>query len=140
VLLRHPTDHYFRMARASVTDPWLHGHLDQQIAMLAPSYAALARQDWSTEQARADLVAEVQVSDRVPAGWHEPIPATLIGVQHGSLSVGSQLGIRLVADPAAPFNGTLLSVLAGERWLICGELLDDETVIPADGTRRTHPS
>jgi hypothetical protein len=139
-MLRRPRDHYFRRARASVTDPALVAWLDQLIATLAPSYEFLAAADWSSEEAQAELFVEVEFREPVPISWKVPVPATVVGVRRGSASIGSQIGLRLVADPRAPFNGTLLSVLEGERWLVCGTLLDDGTVLPSDGTRRLRSS
>ena len=135
-MLRHPTDHYFSMARASMTDPALMAYLDQQIAAFAPSYLALAARDWSSEETQAEIIVELQICEPIPPGWKDPVPATVVGVRRGSVPIGAQVGLRLVADRDAPFNGTLLSALSGERWLVYGALLDDGTLLPFDGTRR----
>jgi hypothetical protein len=134
--LRHPTDHYFSMARASMTDPALVAYLDQQIAGFAPSYAALSAGDWSPQETQAEIVVELQISEPTSFGWKDPVPATVVGVHRASVPIGAQVGLRLVADQDAPFNGTLLSVLSGERWLVYGALLDDGTLLPSNGTRR----
>lgn len=135
-MLRHPRDHYFSRARVTMTDPALVAYLDQLITTLAPRYAALAAADWSSEEAQAEIVVEIEFCEPVPTGWKVPVPATVVGAHRGDVAIDSRVGLRLVADPDAPFNGTLLSVLAGERWLVCGTLLDDGTLLPSDGTRR----
>ena len=135
-MLRHPSDHYFSMARASMTEPELVAYLDQQIAAFAPSYAALAAGDWSSQETQAEIAVELQIYEPTPTGWKDPVPATVVGIHRGSVPIGAQVGLRLVADRDAPFNGTLLSALSGERWLVYGALLDDGTLLPSDGTRR----
>jgi hypothetical protein len=64
------------------------------------------------------------------------VPARVVGIHRRSVPIGAQVGLRLVTDRDATFDGTLLSVLSGERWLVCGTLLDDGTLLPSDGTRR----
>jgi hypothetical protein len=54
----------------------------------------------------------------------------------GTTSLDEQIAVRLVEDPDGPFNGTLVSFLDGERWLICARELEDGTLLPLDGTRR----
>jgi hypothetical protein len=135
-MLRHPADHYFSRARATMTDRPLVAYLDQQIAAFAPSYTALAARDWSSQETQAELIVELQISEQTPSGWKDPVPATVVGIHRGGAPMGAQVGLRLVADRDAPFNGTLLSALSGERWLVCGALLDDGTLLPSDGTRR----
>lgn len=51
-LLRHPGDHWFRRARPEIRDPMLGAVIDDWIAEFAPSYAALAGEDWSAEERR----------------------------------------------------------------------------------------
>ena len=133
-LLRHPIDQYFRAARAAVSDEDLCQLLDAQIAVLAASYDRLIAGTSSHDE--AELVVELRVGDAPDQGWTEPVPTTVVGVAVGAATVGDQIGLRLVADPDAAFNGTLISVRAGERWLACGDLLRDRTIIPRDGTRR----
>ena len=132
-LLRHPNDHYFREARAAVTDEDLGQLLDAQIAVMAASYDRLIAGTASRDE--GELVVELQVGD-TPHGWTVPVPTTVVTVAVGAVAVGDQIGLRLVADPDAAFNGTLMSVRAGERWLTCGDLLQDGTIIPRDRTRR----
>lgn len=134
--LRHPADHYFSRARAVMADPTLRRYLDRQIVMFAPSYAALTARDWSPAMSRADVNVDVLVADPAPTDWAHPVATTVVGVHRGDLTIGSEVGLRLVADHTATFNGTLLSVLGGERWLVCGRFLADATVVPVDGTRR----
>lgn len=129
-LLRHPNDHYFRGARAAVSDEELCEMLDAQIAVMAASYDRLI----AGTPGRDD--GELQVGDTPRHGWTEPVPTTVVAVAVGAATVGDQIGLRLVADPDAAFNGTLISVRAGERWLTCGDLLHDGTIIPRDHTRR----
>jgi hypothetical protein len=134
--LRHPSDHYFSMARVSMTDPALVAYLDQQIAAFAPGYAALSAGDWSSQETQAEIVVELQISEPTSFGWKDPVPATVVGIHRGSVPIGAHVGLRLVADQDAPFNGTLLSVLSKERWLVRGTLLNDGTLLPSNGTRR----
>jgi hypothetical protein len=134
-LLRHPADHYFRRARAKITDSRLCAHIDGRIADLDPGYAAMADQDWRAEEREADLVVELEVLDVAP-GWTEPVRAVVVATHRGGASTGSELPIGLVADPAAQFNGMLISLIRGERWLTCASLLKDGTALPGDGTRR----
>jgi hypothetical protein len=133
-LLRHPNDHYFRAARAAVSDEDLCELLDAQIAVMAASYDRLIAGTSSCD--KGELVVELQVGDTPHHGWTEPVPTTVVAVAVGAATVGDQIGLRLVAGPDAAFNGTLISVRAGERWLTCGDLLQDGTIIPRDRTRR----
>ncbi len=133
-LLRHPGDHYFRLARAIASDDRLCELLDAQIALLASSYDRLAAQHDAHNQ--AELILELGVLAPVGSGWVEPVATTVLAADVGDVSAGDHLGLRLVADPAATFNGKLISVRAGERWLICAHRLQDGTIVPHDGTRR----
>jgi hypothetical protein len=137
--LRHPPDHFFSLARARMTDPALLKYLDGQIAAFAPSYTALAARDWSSDMSGAEVIVEVQILDPATTDWKQPVQATVVRVHRGSVSPGSQVGLRLVADADAAFNGKLLNVLGGERWLVCGALREDGTLLPLDGTRRQSP-
>lgn len=137
-LLRHPGDYYLLSARARIADPWICAHLDAHALEFAPSYDALSGQDWSAEERAADLVVELRMPDHVPLGWTEPVSGSVVDVHRGEAQVGSEVPVRLVADPDAPFNGKLVSFLAREHWLICGRRLDDGTVVPDDGSRRLH--
>lgn len=126
---------YFQSARASATDNRLSELLAAQIALLAASYDRLAAQHDAHDQ--AEVIAELGVLAPVGSDWREPVATAVLAVEKGAVSVGDQLGLRLVADPAAAtFNGTLVSVRAGERWLTYAHRLEDGTVVPDDGTRR----
>ncbi len=135
-LLRHPADHWLRQALPSVADPQCQALLEAQIARLQPTYQQLCALDWTAEEAAADLVCEVQVIETSPGGWKQPLPAVVIASIKGNTSFGQQMAVRLVEDFDGPFNGTLLGLLAGERWLLCARELEDGTVLPLDGTRR----
>jgi hypothetical protein len=132
--LRHPVDHYFRCARAVSSDDQLCQILDAQIELLAESYDRLAAQPADHNQ--AELVVELEVLGPVDHGWAKPVTTTILAVESGGVSVGDLIGLRLVADPSALFNGTLISVRAGERWRTYAHRLADGTVVPHDGTRR----
>jgi hypothetical protein len=133
-LLRRPGDHYFRSARAKTTDHALRGLLDAQIDLLGASYARLAAH---VAVDHAGSLVELEVLTPVASGWTEPITTTVLATHTASACVGDRLGLRLVADPGAKsFNGTLISVRGGERWLVCGHRLADGTLVPDDGTRR----
>jgi hypothetical protein len=71
-----------------------------------------------------------------PARWKEPVSAAVTAPIKVNTPLGEQIGVRLVVDPGATFNGTLVSFLPGERWSICARALDDDTLVPLDGTRR----
>jgi hypothetical protein len=72
----------------------------------------------------------------INARWRDPILTTVRAANTDAVTVGEQIGLRLVADPDATFNGTLVSVRAGERWLTVADAIRDRTIIPRDGTRR----
>jgi len=133
-LLRHPGDHYFRLARATARDERLCELLDAQITLLADSYDRLAA-DHDVHR-HGELVLELGVPGPLAPGWSEPVTTTVLSVEAGEVSVGDRLGLRLVADPDASFNGTLMSVRPGERWRTCAHRLHDGTIVPDDGTRR----
>ncbi len=134
-LLRHPTDHYFRSARANTTDDRLSAVIDAQVDLLADSYQRLTARQIDTN--RVELVVELEVLAPVGHGWTEPVATTVVASQTPSVSVGDRLGLRLIPDPeATSFNGTLVSVRGGERWLTCAHRLQDGTIVPEDGTRR----
>jgi hypothetical protein len=135
-LLRHPADHYFLQALRVVSDAQLSAYLKDWVAALDLSYAALSAQDWSFELSNASLVAKARVIDPPPPDWTEPIRATVLTTDRGGAPSDSVLALRQVADPQAPFNGRLCSMLADEHWLICGDRLDDSSVLVGDGTRR----
>jgi hypothetical protein len=132
--LRHPVDHYFRRARGEATDPRIRELLDAQIARLSGVYKRLSAAHPAHD--RADDVVELDILAPTPSGWRQPITTSIAAVHRGEGRVGERRGLRLVADPAAPFNGMLVSARAGERWLICAKHLDDATLVPIDGSRR----
>jgi hypothetical protein len=138
--LRHPTDQRFRIAFNAVRDPGLRAPLGEWISALNASYTTLAKQDWSTEEAQADLVAEVLVTDAQAPRWVEPAKAVVLYGHAGDVQLGSTLAVCQVADPDAQFNGTLVSTLPQERWQICGHRRDDGSILVTDGTRRLQPA
>jgi hypothetical protein len=134
-LLRRPADHYFLKALRVVSDAELTAYLKEWVAALDPSYEALGAQDWSFELSHAGLVVEARVLDP-PPDWTEPTRALVLAADRGGAPRNSVLELRQVADPHAPFNGRLCSMLADEHWLICGDRLDDGSVLVGNGTRR----
>ena len=135
-LLRHPTDYWLRSALPEVSDPECRVLIEGQSAKLAPSYQRLTHLDSSGEDAVADIVCEIQVLRISPDWWKEPVSAAVTTPVKGDTPPGEQVGVRLVEHADATFNGTLVSLLAGERWRICARVLDDGTLVPLDGTRR----
>lgn len=135
-LLRHPTDHYLRLAAATVADLESRVLIENQIARLAPNYQELCDLGWTTEEAVADVVCEMQVVAVSPGSWTKLVSAVVTMPVQGNSSLGEQIVVRLVEDLNGPFNGTLVSCLAGERWLTCARELADGTLLPLDGTRR----
>jgi hypothetical protein len=135
-LLRHPTDHYLRWVAGTVTDPRCRAPIEVLIAKLAPSYQGVCGLSWTEEEAAAEVVVEVQVLDGQAGRWTTPASAIVTTPIKGDVSLGEQIAVRLVEDNDAPFNGTLVSLLAGEQWLICARVLNDGTLLPLDGTRR----
>jgi hypothetical protein len=136
-LLRHPTDHYLRLATATVADSEMRVLIENQIARLAPSYQELCDLNWTTEEAVADVICEMQVLATSPGSWTKPMSALVTMPIKGNTSIGEQITVRLVERLGGPFNGTLVSFLAGERWLTCARELEDGTLLPLDGTRRS---
>lgn len=135
-LLRHPTDHYLRWATRTVADTECRALIEKQIARVALNYQDLCGLDWTTEEAVANVICEMQVLDTSPGSWKKPVTAVVTTSIKGNTSLDDQIAVRLVEDPNAPFNGTLVSFLAGERWLTCARELKDGTLLPLDGTRR----
>ena len=116
------------------------GHLfSEWISDLDANYTTLAEQDWSAEETQADLVAVVRVTEP-RARWVEPVQAMVINRRAGDAQPGSTLAVCQVADPHAQFNGTLVSTLPQECWLICGHRRDDGSILVGDGTRRLQPA
>jgi hypothetical protein len=139
-MLCHPTDHWFRHARPSITDPEIAAVVDEWIAEFAPSYATMANQDWSTEEAGADLVVDVQIPDEVPQGLKDPLTTLVLGEPENRVETGSELTMHRVPPDQEQFNGYLVSALPRERWRACATLLADGSILPGDGTRRLEPS
>ena len=82
------------------------------------------------------VLAEVDVIDAPVANWTEPVSAMVLKSHQGDTALGSTIALRQVADPLAAFNGKLFSMLSGEHWLVCGDRLDDGSILVRDGTRR----
>jgi hypothetical protein len=135
-LLRHPTDHCLHLARTAIGDSKSRALIENQIIRLAPSYQELCDLDWATQEAAADVICEMEVLAAPPGGWTEPMRAAVTVPIEGNASLDEHVAVRFVKDIKGPFNGTLVSVLAGERWLICARELEDGTLLPLDGTRR----
>jgi hypothetical protein len=133
-VLRHPGDHYFRLARDNATDARLCELLDAEIAVLSDRYDRLSAEHHVHQSDHVTL--ELGVLGPISPGWREPVPATVQAASTDAVTVGDQIGLRLVADPDATFNGTLVSLRAGERWLTVADGIRDRTIIPRDGTRR----
>ena len=133
--LRHPSDHYFSKALEVVSDSLL-PRCNEWAAALGSSYGALTTQDWSTEQSPVDVLAEVGVIEAPVADWTERVSPRVLKSQQGDTAPGSTLALRQVADPLAAFNGKLFSMLSGKHWLVCGDRLDDGSILVRDGTRR----
>jgi hypothetical protein len=139
-LLRHPTDHYLRLATRTVADSECRVLIENQIARLARNYEELCGLGWSAEEAMADVICETQILGTSPDSWKKSVSAVVIERVKGDTLLDEQIAVRLVEDPDRPFNGTLVSFLPGERWLTCARELEDGTLLPLDGTRRSAPS
>lgn len=135
-LLRHPTDYWLRQAAPTVADLECRTLIDAQIELLAPNYQHLRELDWSTEEAAAQIVCEAAVLHAEQGASRQPIRAIVTATFKGDFALDQQVALRTVEDPDGPFNGKLMSVLTGERWLICADQLKDRTLLPLDGTRR----
>lgn len=130
-LLRHPSDHYFRRASAATPDSWLRDHLDNRVRALSGPYAALAGHSSKRHGLDAEVIAEIEVLADSSPRFDEPVPTVVSTSRTGPLQPGTKLPVRQVEDPAAPFNGTLISLTKGERWLIYGSLTSDGAVATA---------
>lgn len=135
-LLRHPTDYWLRQAAPTVADFECRSLIEAQIELLAPNYQQLRELDWSTEEAAAHIACEVEVLGATCGASREPIRAIVTAPVKGDVAIGQQVALRAVENPDGPFNGKLMSVLRGERWLICADRLEDRNLLPRDGTRR----
>ena len=110
--------------------------IEAQIAKLAPSYQRLRGLNWTATEQVAEVICEMQVLGTSAGHWQEPISAVVTVSIKGNSSPDEQIEVRLVEEPDGPFNGTIISVLAGERWLTCARELQDGTPLPLGGTRR----
>jgi hypothetical protein len=135
-LLRHPNDHWLHQAVQGVSDPDSKALIDSLIAKLRPSYDQMCGLDLVAEEAVADVICETEIVDASPGRWQEPASAVVTAAVRGNMLTDQQIAVRLIEHPDAQFNGTLVSVLAGERWHICARRLRDGTLLPLDGTRR----
>lgn len=95
-LLCHPNDHRFRHARPSITDPAIAAVVDEWIAEFAPSYASLASGDWSGEEASADLVVDIEITDEVPKGLKDPLSTVVLAEPRSEVATGSELIVHRV--------------------------------------------
>jgi hypothetical protein len=84
----------------------------------------------------AEVMLELGVIGPIGVGWREPVPTIVRTANTDAITVGEQVGLRLVADPDAMFNGTLVSVRPGERWLTIADAIHNGTIVPRDGSRR----
>lgn len=135
-LLRHPTDYWLRLAAPTVADFECRRLIEAQMDVLAPLYRLFCELDWSAEEAAADVVCDVRVLNAERGALREAVLAIVTALFKGDVALDEQVALRAVEDPHGPFNGKLMSVLTGERWLICADQLDDGTLLPLDGTRR----
>jgi hypothetical protein len=108
-LLRHPTDHYPQLATSTVADSECRALIEKQIARPALNYPELCDLDWTTEEAVADVICEMQVLGTSPGSWNKPVTAVVTTPIKGNTSLDEQIAVRLVKDPNGPFNGTLVS-------------------------------
>lgn len=110
--------------------------IEAQIEVLAPNYQHLCELDWSTEEAAAQIVCEAAVPHAKQGASTDAMRAIVTAAFKGDFAIDQPVALRTVEDPDGPFNGKLMSVLTGERWLICADHLQDGTLLPLDGTRR----
>ena len=134
-LLRHPGDYWLHQAAHRVSDPDCKALIECQIAKLRPSYDELCGLDLAAEEAAAEVICEVEIVDVSPGRWNEPVSAVVTAPVRG-VELDQEITVRLVEDPDAQFNGTLVGLLGGERWRLCASKLEDGTMLPLDGTRR----
>ena len=135
-LLRHPNDHWLRYAESRVPDAQCRALIQSLIARLQPTYGQLCGLELGTEEAAAQLIFEAEIADVSSVSWEEPVSAVVTAAIKGDAPPGHQIKVRLVEDPDAPFNGSLVSLLEGEQWHICASKFADGTLLPLDGTRR----
>jgi hypothetical protein len=135
-LLRHPHDHWLHQALQGVSDPDCKVLVESLIAKLRPSYDQMCGLDLAAEEAAAEVICETEIVEVSPGRWKEPASAVVTAAIKGSTVADQQIAVRLVEDRDAQFNGTVVSLLAGERWRICARAFRDGTLLPLDGTRR----
>ncbi len=135
-LLRHPDDHWLHQAVQSVSDLDCKALINSLIAKLQPSYEQMRDLDLAAEEAAAEVICETEIVEVSPGRWEEPASAVVTAAIRGNTRADQQIAVRLVEDPDGEFNGTLVSLLAGERWRICARELRDGTLLPLDATRR----
>jgi hypothetical protein len=82
------------------------------------------------------VICEAEIVDVAPVSWKDPLSAVVTAAIKGNTASGQPIAVRLVEDPGAQFNGSLVSLLIGERWHICASQPADATLVPRDGTRR----
>lgn len=135
-LLRHPNDHWLQKAIQRVSDPSCRELIESLIAHLQPNYAQMCGLELAAEEARAEVICEAEIVNVSPGSWKEPVSAVVTAAIKGNATPGQPVAIRLVEDPDAQFNGTLVGLLAGELWHVCASRLADGTLLPLDGTHR----
>ena len=133
--LRHPLDHWLRTAFPKVADLECRSLLLTQIRKLERTYEALCALDWNAEETLADVICEVVVQEK-PSGLTDPMAVEVTAVSKGTLDAAGTAALCSVEDTNGPFQGSLINVRVGERWLVCARLLDDGRLLPLDGTRR----
>jgi len=135
-LLRHPDDHWLHQAVQGVSDPGCKALIESLITKLQPSYDQMGGLDLAAEEAAAEVICETEIVEVSPGRCKQPASALVTAAIKGDTVAGQQIAVRLVEDPDAQFNGTVVSLLAGERWRICAREFRDGTMLPLDGTRR----
>jgi hypothetical protein len=135
-LLRHPDDHWLCQALHGVSDPGCAALIESLIAKLQPNYDQMRAIDFAAEEAAAEVICETEIVEVSPGRWEEPAAAVVTAAIKGSMLADRQIAVRLVEDPEAQFTGTVVSMLAGERWRICAREFRDGTLLPLDGTQR----
>jgi len=135
-LLRKPDDYWLRQGLHGVSDPDCRALIEGLIAKLRPSYDEMCGLDLTAEEAAAEVICELRIVDVSRGRWKEPVSAVVTAAIKGNTAPDQEVAVRLVEDPDAQFNGTLVSLLADERWRICASWLTDGTLLPRDGTRR----
>jgi hypothetical protein len=135
-LLRHPADHWLHLAARGVSDPDCKALIESLIANLQTSYDQMRGLNLAAQEAAAEVIYDTETLEVSPGRWKEPASAVVTAAITGNTPVGQPVAVRLVEDPDAQFNGTVVSLLTGERWRICAREFPDGTLLPLDGTRR----